>query len=353
MKTTILILFGLTIGLMACESSDKNNAIPGIIGEGEVPDLAKGDDNTIHIAYGKGDSILYSFSSDNGNSFSKPEVVDTVHKLFSFAMRGPQITTTANGACIIACSQQGNLISYQKDGSGKWTKTGRVNDVDTIAKEGFLALDGDGKNNLFAVWLDLRQDKHNNIYGARSIDGGKTWPANKMVYSSPDGHVCECYKPSIAVQDNQVSVMFRNWLDGNRNLYLIQSFDGGNSFNQAQKLGNGNWKLDGCPMDGGSIAINKTGVTQTVWRREGTIFTSEPGKPETELAEGRSCTIETVNGKNVYAWVEKGEVIVLKPGGVKMNLGKGSLPAIKAVNDKEIVCVWQKDKEIHKTVIEL
>ncbi|HUC81678.1 MAG TPA: sialidase family protein [Flavisolibacter sp.] len=351
MKASLLFLFAITLGLTACKNSDKNNPTTEIIGEGGVPDVAK-DDKAIHITYGKGDSILYSFSSDNGNSFSKPEVVDTVAKLFSFAMRGPQITSTADGICIIAATQQGDLLSYQKDVSGRWTKTGRVNDVDTIAKEGLLALDGDG-NNLFAVWLDLRQDNLNNIYGAKSVDGGKTWAANKMIYSSPDGHVCECCKPSVAVQGNQVNVMFRNWLDSNRNLYLIQSFDGGNTFNGAQKLGTGNWKLAGCPMDGGGVAVNKSSVVQTVWRREGKIYTAEPGKQEIELGEGKSCTIEMVNGKNVYAWVEKGEVIVVKPGGIKMNVGKGSLPALKAINNEEVLCVWQKDKEIHQSVIEL
>jgi hypothetical protein len=30
--------------------------------------------------------------------------------------------------------------------------------------------------------------------------------------------------------------------------------------------------------------------------------------------KGKNCTIESVNGKNVYAWVEDGEVIILKPG---------------------------------------
>ncbi len=99
--------------------------------------------------------------------------------------------------------------------------------------------------------------------------------------------------------------MFRNFLNGNRDLYLIKSYDRGNTFGQAQKLGNGNWKLDGCPMDGGGLAINENKVPQTVWRREGEIYTAAPGEPEKEIGAGRNCSIETINNKNVFTWTEK------------------------------------------------
>ena len=147
--------------------------------------------------------------------------------------------------------------------------------------------------------------------------------------------------------------MFRNWLKGNRDLYLIQSSNSGESFGEAEKLGNGTWPLKGCPMDGGGIAINNTGYPQTVWNREGVIFSSEPGKEEKQLGKGRNCTMESVNGKNVYAWVENDEVVVLKPQGVKKHLGKGQLPVIKSVNNEHVIIVWEKDKQIHKAVLEL
>jgi hypothetical protein len=57
-----------------------------------------------------------------------------------------------------------------------------------------------------------------------------------MIYASPDTTVCECCKPSVAMKGNSVYVMFRNWLNGNRDLYLIQSSDNGNTFRQVQKI---------------------------------------------------------------------------------------------------------------------
>ena len=49
--------------------------------------------------------------------------------------------------------------------------------------------------------------------------------------------------------------MFRNNVNGSRDEYLVESRDGGRSFAAARKLGSGTWPLNGCPMDGGGLAI--------------------------------------------------------------------------------------------------
>jgi hypothetical protein len=253
---------------------------------------------------------------------------------------------------VTACNESGDIFSFTKDQSGKWSKPARVNDADTIAKEGFIALTAEGKN-AFATWLDLRGNGHNKIFGARSNDGGKTWSKNILIYASPDGTVCECCKPSVVMKENHVYVMFRNWVNGNRDLYLIHSSDGGNIFGEAQKLGKGSWALNGCPMDGGGLSIDKNGYVQTVWKRQNKIYACEPGKPEKEIGEGRSCTMESVNEKNVYAWTEKGEIIILRPGGPKKKLGRGSVPVIKCISDQYTICVWENEKQIHSAIVDL
>lgn len=154
------------------------------------------------------------------------------------------------------------------------------------------------------------------------------------------------------MKDNNVYVMFRNWLKGNRDLYLIQSSNNGASFGQAQKLGTGSWKLDGCPMDGGGLEVNENGKVQTVWKREGKIYAAMPGIPESEIGEGRGCTIETVNNQNVYAYTKNGEVVFRKPQGQEV-LGKGSQPVLKALDKEHVICVWENDKQLHASVLEL
>jgi hypothetical protein len=348
----IISIFLIVYILSGCSEKQPVNNNDHIIGNGEMPNMVKDGHDNLHLVFGSGDSILYSYSSDRGKSFSQPSVISILPGLAASHSRGPQITSTTSGLTVLACNESGDIFSFNKSNSGNWVQTNRVNDADTTAKENLVALSGDGAS-AFAVWVDLRDNQHNKIYGASSTDGGKTWSKNIMIYNSPDSSICECCRPSVVVKGNNVYVMFRNWLQGNRDLYLIRSTDGGNSFGTAEKLGNGSWKLNGCPMDGGGLAINKNNEVQTVWRRESTVYAAMPGMPEKEIGEGSGCTMETVNGKNVYAWTEKGKIAVLKPQGQKIMLGKGSDLVLRALNNEHVICVWENENQIHASVIEL
>src|SRR4051812_17419095 len=347
MKTSLFII--LLLAITTCSIAQEKT----VIAAGQMPAITKDSHQNIHLVYGSGDSILYTFSNNKGASFTAPQLVSILPGLVDYATRGPQITTTGSGVAIIAVNKQGNIFSYLKDATGKWTKSGKVNDTDTTNKEGFLGLSSDGQHTLFAIWLDVRGTHHNQVYGARSVDGGKSWQKNRLIYASPDGHVCECCKPSVAMKGNNVAVMFRNWLNGNRDLYLVQSNDAGQTFGTAEKLGNGNWELNACPMDGGGLAINNMGNVETVWRRENTIYTCEPGKEEKALGEGKGCSMETANGRNIYAWSANGNITCLLPDGTSKIIGKGSLPLLKSVSNNEVVCVWENNKHIESTVVHL
>jgi len=286
-----------------------------IIADGRLPNIITDKKGITHLAYGTGDSIMYMTSSNQGAWFSSPKLVAILPKLFANAMRGPQIAVTANGIVITANTEFGNIYSYHQDAAGNWSKASKVNDVDSVSKEALTSLSGDG-NTAFAVWLDVRANggKGQRLFGARSDDGGITWSKNIMIYASPDKTICECCKPSVLVKGNKVYTMFRNWLNGNRDLYLIKSSDGGKIFGPASKLGIGSWKLNGCPMDGGGLALSPGGTLETVWRREGNIYASSEGKSETLLGAGRSCSMTTINGKNIYTWTKDGEIVVMIPG---------------------------------------
>lgn len=317
-----------------------------------MPNLVKDRNKNIHVVFGSGDSILYTVSVDLGQTFSNPVLISVLPALAASHTRGPQIAVTSHGLTVLACNASGDIFSFNKTDAGNWQRSGKVNDVDTTAKENLMTLSGDGEY-AFAVWLDLRGNKHNKVYGAKSNDGGRTWLANKLIYASPDSTVCECCKPSVVVKGNNVYVMFRNWLEGNRDLYLVQSTDGGESFGSATKLGQDSWKLNGCPMDGGSLAVANNGDVQTVWRRDGKVYAARPGKTEQVIGEGKGCTLTSVNGKNVYAWTENGEVVLVKPDGQKKILGKGTQANVSELNNEHIICVWENNKQIHAAVLKL
>lgn len=351
MKYTIAFLFSLAYFTVFAQPREQHTK-SSIIANGQMPNLTKENQNNLHLVYGAGDSILYTYSTDNGNTFVKPVLITVLPHVFTYATRGPQIAVNENGLIIIAPTSTGNIYTFYKNKGGSWTKGALVNDEAFSAKEGLTGLSADGKT-AFAVWLDARGNGRNKIYGAKSTDGGKTWSTNRLVYASPDSSVCECCKPSVVVKGNHVYVMFRNWLHGSRDLYLAQSSDGGSHFNQVQKLGTGTWKLNACPMDGGGLTVDEKGIAQTVWRRENTIYSTMPGIPEQEIGQGKGCTIERVNNTNVYGWIDNGSIVILKRDGQKEILGEGKQPVIKAIDNQHVICIWENEKQLHASVIQL
>ena len=323
-----------------------------VIGQGKMPAVTTDKDQNVHIVFGKGDSLLYSYSSDKGKSFSKPHLIEKLRGLNASAMRGPQITSTKDGLSVIGTSEDGKIHSWVCDRAGKWYKSGMVSDLDSVALEGFVSLASDG-NNAFAVWLDLRGDKHNKIYGAGSTNGGKTWSENMLIYQSPDSSVCECCKPSVRMNGQNVYVMFRNWINGNRDMYLVRSTDRGKTFGTETKIGNGSWPLKGCPMDGGNITISKNGEINTVWRRENTIYACRAGAAEIPLGEGKGCSLESVNGELAYIWINKAEIICMLPDKKVINVGKGSSASLKSIDDHTLLCTWENEGMIYCKMIKV
>ena len=179
------------------------------------------------------------------------------------------------------------------------------------------------------------------IYLASSNDGGKTWTKSKMIYQSPDGSVCECCKPSIISDiDGNLTVMFRNNIDGSRDLYFTNSFDGGKTFSIPEKLGTGTWKINGCPMDGGDLTIDKQNKLTTIWKRKGNIFMSNSSTWEENIGVGKTPTISS-NDQNTYIGFSQGNDIISTTINdlVMIKIGTGSSPKVIAL-EKGAIYFW-------------
>ena len=199
------------------------------------------------------------------------------------------------------------------------------------------ALDG----TLFCTWLDLRS-KGTKLYCSISKDGGATWSANKLVYESPWGTICQCCHPS-AVFDpkGKLYVMFRNALDGNRDMYLVESANGSTSFGSAVKLGGGTWPIEACPMDGGMLAAGKDGAP-TVWRRENELFECLAKGQEKPMGVGKQPWIALGSDGAYQVWMFQGGIASRNPLGGRVMLAElGDDPVVCAsANGKVVVAAW-------------
>ncbi len=277
------------------------------------PNLAAAG-STIAVVYGSPDRIWFARSTDSGASFGSPAEVAGVPGLMLGNRRGPRVALAGKRVLVTAIAG-GNLLLWSSEDGGKhWSAARTVNDVPEAAREGFQAIttSADGRHVLI-TWLDLRT-KGMKLYGTVSRDGGQTWEPNRQVYASPDGHICECCHTSSAIgNDGTMYVMWRNWLNGNRDMYLARSFDGGRTWKE-QKLGDGSGQLNACPMDGGSLVVGADGAVTTAWRRDKTVYLSVPGKPERELGAGKQPVLMLTDKGVVAVWTEGTALRLLAPG---------------------------------------
>lgn len=142
--------------------------------------------------------------------------------------------------------------------------------------------------------------------------------------------------------------MFRNWLDGARDLYVTRSSDAGATFSKATKLGQGTWKLDACPMDGGALALGDRAEIVTTWRRELDIYVARPGQPEERIATGRSPMLATRGKVTVVVWQDGGDIKLRALNAEPvMVVGQGRLPQVALLRDGKTLVAWERDGKVY------
>jgi hypothetical protein len=285
---------------------------PADVHEPEVAVDAKG---RVFVVYASNALVSMSISTDSGASFGQPVAVGRIGKIAVGMRRGPRVVAAKDSVVVSAIGgprgdgHDGDLVAWRSTTAGiSWNAPVRVNDLLGAAREGLHAMAAGPKGEVACAWIDLRSGKAE-IYAAVSTDEGASFSPNHLVYHSPDESVCECCHPSIAIDaQSTIHVMFRNHVDGARDMYLTESKDGGKTWNTARKLGTGTWKITACPMDGGSLAVDAAGKIASLWRREQTLYRADVS-PDSTGASGATGNpiIEHEVKPGEQAWIASGD----------------------------------------------
>jgi hypothetical protein len=223
-----------------------------------------------------------------------------------------------------------------------------VNDVGGSAREGLHAMASTPAGLVVIAWLDLR-DKGTRVYATSSRDHGATWTEDSLVYASPSGSVCECCHPSTAIDgEGRVAVMFRNNLDGNRDMYVARSAADGR-FGSAARLGATSWLLNACPMDGGGLAFSENALV-AAWRRDDTVFMSTSQIAERRLGTGRDPAIATAGAHSDVAWSGSAGIMLARDARPPVAVGPGRFPAVLAFANKTILA-WEQQGTVEVRAI--
>lgn len=313
----------------------------------------------VGMVFGGGSTIYFAASPDGGRTFAKPVKVADLGAVALGRHRGPRLAILKNALVVSAIvgeskstnphahgnPEGGDLVSWRStDHGATWKRASTINDVPTSAREGLHAMAAGADGSLFAAWLDLRA-KGTQLYGARSTDGGLTWQKNVLMYSSPDGTICQCCHPSLSIDGGRVFAMWRNALDGSRDLYLTSSGDG-QKFSSAQKLGTGTWKLNACPMDGGAFALDH-GKVISAWRRDGEVILAEANS-ERKVGTGKDVALALGKRGAYVAWTHDAAIEVVTPASpqpVVIGPGGGFVNLL-ALPDGGVLAAWEANGSV-------
>jgi hypothetical protein len=123
-------------------------------------------------------------------------------------------------------------IYYKRstDGGVSWGTDTRLTNNSAFSLYPSVAVSG---SIVHVVWMDNR-DGNDEIYYKRSTDGGVSWGTDTRLTNNPSSSG----NPSVAVSGSIVHVVWRDYRDGNEEIYYKRSTDGGVSWGTDTRLTN-------------------------------------------------------------------------------------------------------------------
>jgi hypothetical protein len=226
-------------------------------------------------------------------------------------------------------------IARSKDGGKTWSKPIVPHLDNTQTEHGFVSLIPLSNGTVGAIWLDGRnmkdmKDNHDDDTPSRvsmtlryaAIDGMGSISDDAQL----DERVCECCQTSAALTSDGVIAVYRDRSPSEiRDIYAVRQSNG--SWGTPQLVHADNWAINGCPVNGPSIAADGRRVA-VAWftgandaprvkiafsNDAGTTF-GKPIQVEEANAVGRVDALLLPDGSALVCWmagtVESGEIKV-------------------------------------------
>ena len=266
-------------------------------------------------------------------------------------------------------------LSASTDGGQSFASEVKVNDDNVPGPHGMhsLAVAKDGR--IYAGWLDERNvrapkpstkaeghhmESNRDLYLATSTDGGRSFSANRKVASD----ACPCCKTSLAVAaDGTLYAGWRQVLPGSfRHIAVASSTDGGTKFSAPVIVSDDHWMLQGCPVSGPSLSVDKaSGLLTIIWFAAGEnsapgLYFAESKDKGHSFSPRQLLSQETVRGTPALA---SGRIAVWQSadtaetrmrsigttGSALSVAANAELPAGAFANDRLFVAYIAKEKE--------
>ena len=327
------VVFGLW--LFSIVSFAQVRELPSPAGQGSgQPNLAVSPDGSIYLSWierlGEGRFSL-RFAVKEGDGWSAPRVIAEGSNWFVNWADFPSMIALPDGSLAahwLAKSGTGAFeydvtISRSFDGGKTWGKPFVPHRDGVKAEHGFVSLFAAQDGNLAAVWLDGREMKagegsHDHGHGNMTLRTVKIKRDGALVEEAVlDTRVCECCQTSAAMTAEGPVVVYRDRSDEEiRDISIVRLRDG--KWSQPVSVFKDGWKINGCPVNGPSIAASGrsvavawfTGVNdkprvKLVFSSDAGVSFGEPITVDDGNPAGRVEALMLADGSALVCWLEK------------------------------------------------
>lgn len=353
MRLSILILLIASL-LSSCKKSRQQTSSPEVLeetefineqlqtinlpveGESHLPRLtAIGDQLYMSWVEQKGDLAVLKHSNYYKEKWDEPRVTAWGNDWFVNWADFPALGVNEEEYVLTNTLQKSAEGTYDYDvrlqlsRGNKLIKDNFLLNTDGIpAEHGFVSIQPYKKG--FSVsWLDGRNTKNENPEENRMTlrNAFVDFNGNITRETEIDSRVCDCCNTAMAITQNGPIVVYRDRSEETleiRDMAIVRQGDG--EWTKPMTIGNDNWQLNGCPVNGPAIDANENKVIVSWFTAQGdtprvmTVFSIDNGatfgtpiRIDGGNAIGRVDTQLLIDGSALVSWLEpKGDNVVLQ-----------------------------------------
>jgi hypothetical protein len=245
-----------------------------VLVKGSYPQLGVRASGDLFLLRLKERNLWLQTSSDGGDSFDEGLRVNDGGEVASHAENTPLMVVRSMREFYVlwTAEEEGHhRSSLRLATSTNWGRSfGKSIPVDPTgtASQSFYTLSVGPDGAVYAAWLDGRDRERSKsgssaLYLARSTNRGQSFEKSVRVALN----VCPCCRPSIAFTDAKtVHIAWRGVHDDDiRDIFVTTSTDGGATFATPTRVAEDDWRINGCPHSGPSLAT-MGGKLFVAWR---------------------------------------------------------------------------------------
>ncbi len=217
-------------------------------------------------------------STDQGKTFSVPQLTGNNEAAVADGEQRPRLLVLKDGAWLLSYNRpmtqkySGEVRATRSTDEGKtWSAPITVHSDKQDVSHRFETLTQDGAGDVWALWIDRRNDKVAQpdgkpykaaaIYAAISHDGGKSFDTDfKLADQS-----CECCRIAAIPQPRGVLALWRHVFEGGIRDHALVSVTSAATPQQITRATFDDWKIDVCPHHGPSLALGDNGTRHLTW----------------------------------------------------------------------------------------